>query len=73
MTSAPRILAVVLLLPFALLGRADEDDGKTGELQPVAPTAQYQVPNFQNYGHGDFSYALAPDPTDGRSRTSRRR
>jgi WD40 repeat protein len=61
MTTAQRILAIVLFLPVALPARADEDDDKTGELQPVAPSAQYQVPNFQNLGHGDFSFALTPD------------
>jgi hypothetical protein len=61
MTSAPRILALALLLGVSVLVRADEDDDKTGELQPVAPSAQYQIPNFQNYGPGEFSYALAAD------------
>src|SRR6516225_803404 len=61
MTTAQRILAIVLFLAVALQARADEDDDKTGELQPVTPTAQYQIPNFQNYGPGDFSYALAAD------------
>jgi WD40 repeat protein len=55
------------LLPFLLiivptLVRADEDDAeKIGDLQPVAPSGQYQVPNYQNYGHNDFAHALSPD------------
>src|SRR5262249_49235181 len=61
MNSTPRIVAMVLLLAVAWPARADEDDEKVGELQPVTPTGQYHIPNFQNYGHSDFGYALAPD------------
>jgi hypothetical protein len=51
----------LLVLGPAGLGAADDSEGG-GDLQPIAPVARFQIPNFRNFGMmNDLGCALSPD------------